>query len=120
MPSAFPLSKSSAAHTAYPGWSVYCATKAALDQHTRAVALDGRANIKIRNVEPSVVDTDMQAEIRATSAERFPMLERFQALKRDGHLVTAQQAASKLVAHLLCDTYGVTPLADLRDLPDVS
>ncbi|UCV02793.1 SDR family NAD(P)-dependent oxidoreductase [Dechloromonas denitrificans] len=120
MPCAFPPSKSGAAHTAYPGWSVYYATKAVLDQHARAVALDGRANLKFCSVAPGVVDTDMQAEIRATSAERFPMLERFQALKRDGHLATAQQAAGKLVAHLLCDAYGVTPLADLRDLPDVS
>ncbi|MCE2052514.1 SDR family NAD(P)-dependent oxidoreductase, partial [Burkholderia pseudomallei OB] len=31
---------SGAARNAYAGWSVYCATKAALDHHARAVALD--------------------------------------------------------------------------------
>jgi hypothetical protein len=62
----------------------------------------------------------MQAEIRATPAERFPLLERFQALKRDGQLSTPEQASAKLLAYLLDDAYGQTPLADLRDLPDVS
>lgn len=111
---------SGAARNAYSGWSIYCATKAALDHHARAVALDGRANLKICSLAPGVVDTAMQAEIRDIPAERFPLLERFQALKRDGQLATPQQAAGKLVAYLLGDAYGMQPLADLRDLPDVS
>ena len=41
---------SGAGRSAYPGWSVYCATKAALDQHARAVALDH--NINLRIVQP--------------------------------------------------------------------
>ena len=32
-------------------------------------------------LSPGVVDTDMQAEIRSTSAERFPTVERFHDLK---------------------------------------
>src|SRR3569833_2627436 len=31
---------SGAARNPYPGWSLYCASKAALDQHAKAVALD--------------------------------------------------------------------------------
>jgi NAD(P)-dependent dehydrogenase (short-subunit alcohol dehydrogenase family) len=38
---------SGAARNAYPGWSIYCATKAALDHHARAVALDANRALRI-------------------------------------------------------------------------
>ena len=37
---------SGAARNAYPGWAVYCATKAALDHHARAVLLDGDLRVR--------------------------------------------------------------------------
>jgi benzil reductase ((S)-benzoin forming) len=106
---------SGAARNAYPGWSVYCATKAALDHHARAVALDGNAGLRICSVAPGVVDTDMQAEIRGIGLERFPMRERFDALKRDGQLATPEQSARKLADYLLSDAFGNAPTADVRD-----
>jgi benzil reductase ((S)-benzoin forming) len=108
---------SGAARNAYPGWSVYCATKAALDHHARAVALDDNPRLRICSVAPGVVDTDMQAEIRATGLERFPIRERFDALKRDGQLATPEASARKLTGYLLSDAFGDTPTADVRDLP---
>ncbi|WP_061149221.1 SDR family oxidoreductase [Caballeronia arvi] len=107
---------SGAARNAYPGWSVYCATKAALDHHARAVALDGNPGLRICSVAPGVVDTDMQAEIRGTDLGRFPMRERFDALKRDGQLATPEASARKVVDYLLSDAFGDTPTADVRDL----
>lgn len=107
---------SGAARNAYAGWSVYCATKAALDQHARAVALDGGAGVRICSLAPGVIDTDMQAEIRAGSAELFPLLERFKGLKADGNLVPPAVAAASLVDYLLSDAFGSQPVADLRDL----
>jgi NAD(P)-dependent dehydrogenase (short-subunit alcohol dehydrogenase family) len=107
---------SGAARNAYPGWNVYCATKAALDQHARAVALDGNRSLRISSVAPGVVDTDMQAEIRGTGLHRFPMRERFEALKRDGQLATPEESARKLVHYLLSDAFGDTPTADVREL----
>ncbi|WP_217619432.1 SDR family NAD(P)-dependent oxidoreductase, partial [Achromobacter sp. GbtcB20] len=38
---------SGAGRSAYPGRSVYCATKAALDRHAEAVALDGDATVRV-------------------------------------------------------------------------
>ncbi|MDR5833567.1 SDR family oxidoreductase [Caballeronia sp. LZ034LL] len=108
---------SGAARNAYPGWSIYCATKAALDQHARAVALDGSPSLLIGSVAPGVIDTDMQAEIRGTGLEHFPLRERFDALKRDGQLATPEEAARKLVQYLLSDTFGSHPTADVRELP---
>ncbi|SAK52988.1 SDR family oxidoreductase [Caballeronia ptereochthonis] len=107
---------SGAARNAYPGWSVYCATKAALDQHARAVALDGNPALRICSVAPGVVDTDMQAEIRDTGLDRFPLRERFEALKRDGQLATPEQSARKLIDYLLSDAFGDTPTTDVREL----
>lgn len=107
---------SGAGRSAYAGWSVYCATKAALDQHARAVALDQLPRVRICSLAPGVIDTDMQAEIRATPLERFPMRERFDGLKRDGQLLDAAACAQRLVALLLSAHFGQTPVADLRDL----
>jgi benzil reductase ((S)-benzoin forming) len=107
---------SGAARNAYPGWSVYCATKAALDQHARAVTLDARDGLRICSIAPGVVDTDMQAEIRGIGRDRFPMRERFDALKRDGQLATPEQSARKLADYLLGDAFGHAPIADVREL----
>jgi benzil reductase ((S)-benzoin forming) len=106
---------SGAARTAYPGWSVYCATKAALDQHARAAALDRVPGLRICSLAPGIVDTDMQAEIRATSAAQFPLREKFDALKRGGNLVSPADCASQLVDYLLHPAFGEDPVADLRD-----
>jgi benzil reductase ((S)-benzoin forming) len=107
---------SGAARNAYPGWSVYCATKAALDHHARAVTADGVKGLRIGSVAPGVIDTDMQAEIRGTGLERFPMRERFEALKREGKLATPEESAHKLIDHVLSDAFGSTPTSDVRDL----
>lgn len=107
---------SGAARNAYPGWSVYCATKAALDHHARAVQLDAPSGVSICSLAPGVVDTEMQASIRATPAERFPLRERFVALKHDGALAAPAQTAARMVSYLLSDAFGTVPVADLREL----
>jgi hypothetical protein len=108
---------SGAARNPYPGWSIYCATKAALDQHARAAALDAVPGLRICSLAPGVIDTDMQAEIRAVNPGRFPLRERFEALKRDGNLSSPEACARRLVAHALSEEFGREPVADLRDLP---
>ncbi|NML59902.1 SDR family oxidoreductase [Massilia sp. RP-1-19] len=105
---------SGAGRNAYPGWSVYCATKAALDQHARAVALDAVPGVRICSLAPGVIDTDMQAEIRATPPERFPLRERFVELQRAGELSTPQQTARGVVEYLLANGFGREPVDDLR------
>ena len=107
---------SGAARKPYAGWSVYCATKAALDHHARAVAADALPRLRICSLAPGVVDTGMQAEIRATPLERFPLRDRFAEMQRSGGLISPQDCAAALVAHLLGDAFGSQPVADLRDL----
>ncbi len=105
---------SGAARTAYAGWSVYGATKAALDQHARAVALDGAPGIRICSLAPGVIDTAMQAQIRATPVSDFPGRARFIALHRDGLLSTPATVATRIVDYLLAPGFGSETVADLR------
>jgi benzil reductase ((S)-benzoin forming) len=107
---------SGAARNAYPGWSVYCATKAALDHHARAVALDGERGIRICSLAPGVIDTGMQAEIRATPVDRFPLRQRFVELKETGTLVDPDECAEQMVDYLLGAGFGAEVIADLRTL----
>jgi NAD(P)-dependent dehydrogenase (short-subunit alcohol dehydrogenase family) len=107
---------SGAARNPYPGWSIYCATKAALDHHARAVVLDNNRALRVSSVAPGVVDTDMQAEIRGTGLEHFPLREKFDDLKRNGQLSTPADAARKVLDYALSDTFGDSPVVDVRDL----
>ena len=107
---------SGAGRHAYPGWSIYCATKAALDQHASVIALDQSPGLKICSVAPGVVDTDMQTEVRALPAEQFPLRERFIKMKNEGTLTPAAVAAEKVVDYLLSDAFGTAPVADIREL----
>jgi benzil reductase ((S)-benzoin forming) len=117
---------SGAGSKGYPGWSVYCASKAALDHHARAAALDHHASaaaldgtpaLRICSLAPGVIDTAMQAEIRAASVAQFPQREKFANLKRDGALASPADTAQRLVDYLLSDRFGQAPVADLRQLP---
>jgi NAD(P)-dependent dehydrogenase (short-subunit alcohol dehydrogenase family) len=105
---------SGAGSSAYPGWSVYCATKAALDHHARAVALDAVPGLRVCSLAPGVIDTAMQAQIRTTPVERFPMRERFVEMKESGVLVSPQDCARRVVGYVLGDGFGRNPVDDLR------
>lgn len=107
---------SGAGRKAYPGWSVYCATKAALDMHARAVADDGLPGLSIESLAPGVIDTGMQAEIRATPADRFVLRDQFEAMKRDGALADADTRGTSIVGHLLGPGFGADPVTDVRSL----
>ncbi|MCB1958988.1 MAG: SDR family oxidoreductase [Rhodocyclaceae bacterium] len=107
---------SGAARGAYAGWDVYGATKAALDHHARGVALEAIPGLRICSLAPGVVDTDMQAEVRGSDAALFPARARFEALKRDGVLVSPQACAAQLVDYALSAAFGSLPVADLREL----
>ena len=106
---------SGAGRSAYPGWSVYCATKAALDQHARAVALDGDPRVRCVSLAPGVIDTDMQAQIRAAPDTQFPLKQRFVDMKDSGVLETPADCAAKLVDCLLSKRFGHEPVDDLRN-----
>ena len=110
---------SGAAHNAYEGWSVYCASKAALDHYTRVVAQEQARlpdGARIAAIAPGVMDTDMQSELRAVSHTVFPAHKRFVELKASGGLADTGSVAQALLAQLSADTFGQVPVFDIRDV----
>jgi NAD(P)-dependent dehydrogenase (short-subunit alcohol dehydrogenase family) len=90
---------SGAAQHPYAGWSVYCAAKAAVERLTECVALEEAAHgLRAHALAPGVIDTDMQALIRATPPELFPEVGRFLERKREGRFNSARFVAERILA----------------------
>ncbi len=107
---------SGAARTPYPGWSGYCAGKAAVDQWTRTVGVEQerRGGAKVVAIAPGVVDTPMQAEIRATDRRDFPDVERFIGLHDSGRLGDPEDVARRIRS--VAGGLDNGSVVDLRDL----
>ena len=88
---------SGAAHQGIPGWGMYCTSKAALFMLGQLLKDElAQRNIWFGSVRPGIVDTPMQAEIRALEPENFPMVEQFRQHKATGALVTSELVAQYL------------------------
>jgi benzil reductase ((S)-benzoin forming) len=113
------LISSGAAHGVYEGWTSYGAGKAAVDQWVRTAGAEqsrrgGRC--RVLAVAPGVVETEMQAQIRAMPGDAFPEVDRFVELHREGALRAPADVAGELWAVLDRDLENGAVL-DLRD-PD--
>lgn len=98
--------------------SPYCAAKAGIDHFSRCVALEEALHphgAHIVSLAPGVIDTDMQVQLRAGDADRFPDLARFQGLKDSGLLTPADEAARMVLAYLERPDFGQHAVADVRD-----
>ena len=102
---------SGAARKPCPGWSIYGASKAALDRHAADAAAEG---VRIVSLAPGVVDTAMQAGMRADPA--FPLRDQFAALHADGKLQSASDTAAQILAYCQSDQFAREPIADIRTL----
>ena len=113
---------SGAATQAQPGWTAYCASKAALRMTGEVLAAEvqtypeflGR-NVAVVTYAPNVVNTRMQKELRAMDEARFPAQQQFVDLDREGFLVPANGPAEE-IADLL-DRDGLPPYSELRYHP---
>lgn len=107
---------SGAARTAYPGWSAYCAGKAAIDLWVRTVGAEQaeRNGAKVVAIAPGVVDTPMQTEIRETEEDQFPNVDRFRRLHSEGDLADPADVARRI--RQAVPTLSTGAVVDLRDL----
>ncbi len=99
------------------GTAAYCAVKAGLDHFSRVVALDelhGPRGAMIVSLAPGVIDTDMQAALRESDPRAFPDQPVFVAMKAQGQLSSARDAATKVLAFLDRQDFGTQPVADVR------
>jgi 3-oxoacyl-[acyl-carrier protein] reductase len=68
---------SGAAHRPLEGWSAYCAAKAGLAMLTHSLALEtAPSGIRVFGLSPGVIDTGMQATIRASGVNRVSRIPR--------------------------------------------
>lgn len=94
---------SGAAHKAYAGWSLYCATKAAMERFALCITAeqtDQKHPICSVIINPGVMDTDMQSHIRAASPEGFPQHDRFVQLKANNALPQPEAVAAQCFSYL--------------------
>lgn len=98
-------------------WSAYCSAKAGLEMYTHCLAKEQEEmQFPIRTVAfaPGVVNTEMQAEIRATPGETFHEKDRFVALHEQGELLSTEYVADKMVELLASPNFGSQTLMDIR------
>ena len=109
---------SGAAWHGYAGWSAYCAGKAGVDRLTECVQLEEQAEglLRAHAVAPGVIDTDMQALIRACTPDVFPEVERFVEMKRNDSFNSPGFVARHLLA-IAFDPASRPPEVTVR-LPD--
>ena len=68
----------------YAGCAAFSASKAAVDQFTRVVAMEEADHgLRAYSLAPRLVDTDMQTAIRSTDETSFPEVERFRRATAD-------------------------------------
>lgn len=91
---------SGAARRVVPGWGVYCATKAGGEMFFEALAgqLAGDDRYTVDSVNPGVMDTGMQAQIRSAD---FPDRDRFVGLHESGSLQAPADVAAKIIDRYL-------------------
>lgn len=100
------------------GWAAYCTLKAGLDMYTRCLNADGAdvANpVRAVSLAPGVIDTAMQATLRASDATAFPQVERFRTLKEQGQLQDAAATAERILRYLERDDFGTREIDDIRN-----
>ena len=87
-----------------PGMAAYNASKAALNQLTRSLALEWAPVVRVNAVMPGVVDTPIHAD-RGLTEEQVQSMNRFHPLQRIG--LPADVAS--LIVFLLADMVGEAP-----------
>ncbi len=104
------------------GGAVYCAAKAGMDHLTRVLALEQATQpnpARVMSLAPGVIDTDMQAELRASSADLFPDRARFVGLQQQGLLPSAAACATRVLAVLERADFGSEVITDIHQVMPV-
>jgi len=90
------------AEHALPGSGPYSIAKAGLEMLTRQIVADGKAPaFRAISLRPGIIDTGMQAFMRAQSPEVFANVEMFRDFHASGQLVAPDVVAVKIVDRLV-------------------
>lgn len=90
---------SGAATRPIAGWAIYCATKAAVKMFFDVLEEENQA-VEIHQINPGVMDTDMQADIRNATVSDFPDIKKFRKFKEDNQLKSPEEVAASILASI--------------------
>jgi NAD(P)-dependent dehydrogenase (short-subunit alcohol dehydrogenase family) len=91
----------------YAGWAPYCAGKAAVEMVSAVAALEERRHgLRAYALAPGLVDTEMQAAVRATDERRFPEVGRFVRAKEEGAFNSPAWVAERILELAFGDDPG--------------
>ncbi len=90
---------SGAAQNAIAGWSLYCASKSAVNMFNDSLnfELSPESMVKTVTYSPGVMDTQMQKNIRSRTKKQFPQVEKFKQMKIDKNLKSPNLVALDLL-----------------------
>jgi benzil reductase ((S)-benzoin forming) len=90
------------------GWASYCAGKAGGEMFVRATALQYADDpaVHVESVNPGVMDTAMQAVLRAQTDTYFPRRDHFVALHDRGELPAPADVARRILTEYLGEDRG--------------
>jgi len=111
---------SGAASRPSAGITAYGASKAAVVQLTRALALELEGTgVTVAAYDPGHLDTDMQERIRRVSTADFPRADEYRQMQREGRLIDPKIAA-RVVAYLVLPATHRNGEALSFDEPDLA
>lgn len=109
---------SAVAYFPVEGWAAYCVSKAALSMLTRSWQLESQ-KVTFASVMPGIIDTPMQATIRASSKMDEAQRGFYQKLK-DQHRLVSSETVGTFLCWLLMDTSNETYASKEWDIYDRS
>lgn len=87
---------SGAADKVISGWGIYCMSKAANKMFYNAIK-EQYPRIKVQQIDPGVIDTNMQRRIRLANRVNFPLLDEFVKYYDEGKLQHPKDVALKVI-----------------------
>ncbi|WP_188006704.1 SDR family NAD(P)-dependent oxidoreductase [Sporosarcina sp. ANT_H38] len=87
---------SGAAEASIEGWSLYCSSKKAIKTFLDVVNKENM-QLTVEHIDPGVMNTRMQKNIRECSVEDFPTLNHFRGLKNNNKLMSPEDVARKII-----------------------
>ena len=106
----------------FRSWSVYCASKAALDMLTKVMGAEQRVTtspVKTFALAPGIIETDMQQQIRNLQDSVFPDKQTFIDLFETGKLLKPEEVAkiiTSTIFHPYIENGSVITLEQLKEL----
>jgi benzil reductase ((S)-benzoin forming) len=81
------------------GWSLYSSSKAFQKSFFSNIEFENRdfENIEVLQIDPGIVDTGMQEEIRKANINSFPSLSEFTEFYNQGKLISPSDASQKII-----------------------